>query len=314
MSATDGQAAERILRARFDGRLRRRAPIAPLTTFRIGGPAAFYVEPESTEDLDAIAAALRASGLPLLVLGKGSNVLIDDEGFPGVVVRLGRGFRWAARTPVGLDAGGAMPLPGLAGIALGHGLSGLEFAIAIPATVGGAVRMNAGAHGGSMADVVTEIQLYDLEVGRSIRVAAAEAGFAYRQTALPARSLVIGASLRLVAGDPGEIRRRMDDARAWRRETQPVGEPNCGSVFRNPEGDHAARLVEAAGCKGMRVGGAQVSTKHANFIVAGPGATAADVRTLIDAVRRSVVDRCGIELVPEVHVLGGADAGDGSGI
>ena len=197
------------------------------------------------------------AAIPFAVLGKGSNVLVADEGFPGLVLRLGRGFRWTARAGDVVQAGGAMPLPALAGVALHHGLAGLAFAVAIPASLGGAVRMNAGAHGGQMSDVVEAVELFDLRGGGQTSRGSADVGFGYRHTDLGSESVVIGASLRLHPDDPAVIRSAMDDARRWRRETQPIAEPNCGSVFTNPPGAHAAALIEAAGLKGARVGGAQ---------------------------------------------------------
>ncbi len=299
--------AEAILRAESGDRVRTSFPLAPLTTFRIGGPAALYLEPERDADLVAAGEAVRQTGIPFVTLGKGSNVLVADAGFPGLVLRLGRGYRWAARDGDRLTGGGAMPLPALAGVALTHGLAGLEFGIAIPASFGGAVRMNAGAHGSELAGVVERIEVFELLAGARRSIASSEAGFRYRNTDLPRDGVVVAATTLLRVGDPADIRRRMDEARAWRRRTQPLAEPNCGSVFKNPPGEHAARLVEDAGLKGFRVGGASVSTKHANFVVAGPGATAADVLSVIDHVRQTVAARTGIPLEPEVHLVGDLD-------
>ncbi len=241
------------------------------------------------------------------MLGKGSNVLVSDRGFDGLVIRLGRSFRWAARDGDRLAVGGSMPLPALAGVALRHGLDGLAFGVAIPASVGGAVMMNAGAHGSQMADVVTEIEVFRLSTGVTHRVPASEAGFGYRRSALPHDGVVTGVTVALRPSDPASIRSAMDDARAWRRRTQPLAEPNCGSVFTNPPGDHAASLIEGAGLKGARVGGASVSAKHANFIVAGPGANAEDVLTLIERIRREVELRAGVTLETEVRLVGRFD-------
>jgi UDP-N-acetylmuramate dehydrogenase len=299
--------AEQVLRAACGDRVRRNFSLAPLTTFRIGGPAALYLEPESDEDLAAAGSALSASGLPFLVVGKGSNLLVSDEGFPGLVLRLGRGYRWAARDGNRLRAGGAMPLPALSGVALRHGLAGLAFGVAIPATVGGAVRMNAGAHGHSMSDVITSIAVVHLGDGRAETIAGPDAGFSYRRSALPEDAVVTGVTVTLEPGDLDVIRAEMDDARAWRRRTQPLAEPNCGSVFKNPPDDHAARLIEAAGWKGHRVGGARVSTKHANFIVTDPGSRAEDVLALIRAVQAAVEADTGVRLEPEVHLVGAFD-------
>jgi UDP-N-acetylmuramate dehydrogenase len=278
--------------------------MAPLTTFRVGGPAALFLEPETAEDLGASSRAIRSAGVPYVVVGKGSNVLVSDEGFPGLVLRLGKGYRWAGRDGERLTAGAAMPLPALAGVAQHHALSGLEFGVAIPASLGGAVRMNAGAHEGDMAGVVERVEVYLLELGEARSLTSAEVGFSYRRSALPADAVVVGTTLRLGPGDPEAIRASMDAARAWRRRTQPLAEPNCGSVFKNPPGDHAARLIEAAGVKGAREGGAEVSAKHANFIVTRPGASAADVTRLIELVRARVREDQGVDLEPEVQLIG----------
>ena len=299
--------AEAVLRAACGDRVRTSLPMAPLTTFRIGGPAALYLEPETDADLVAVSAALAEAHLPVAVLGKGSNVLVSDRGFPGLVLRLGRGFRWAARQGDVVSAGGAMPLPALAGVALRHGLTGLEFGVAIPATLGGAVMVNAGAHDGSMSQVISTIEIFRWEAGRSESVEAADAGFSYRRSKLPADAVVTGAHLRLSSGDEHSIRARMDAAREWRRATQPLAEPNCGSVFKNPPDGHAAKLVEEAGMKGAGVGGVQVSEKHANFIVAGPEARADDVRALIERVQGAVEARTGVRLEPEVQLIGAFD-------
>lgn len=301
---TDLDRAATILREGVGGKLRSDVTIAPLTTFRLGGPAALYLEPDSIEDLRAVARAVREEALPVVILGKGSNVLVADAGVHGLVLRLGRGFRWAARDGDTLTAGGAMPLPALAGIALTHGLAGLEFGIAIPATIGGAIRMNAGAHGRTLADVAERIDVFDLATGQPRSLAGTDAGFRYRGSGFGPLDVVVGARLRLEPGDAVAIRAAMDAARTWRRETQPIAEPNCGSVFTNPPGDHAARLVDVTGCKGMRVGGARVSEKHANFIIAGPEARAADVLELIGRVQAEVEERWGIRLEPEVRLVG----------
>lgn len=299
--------AEAILRAACGDRVRTRFPLGPLTTFRIGGPAALYLEPESGADLMAASEAVRETAIPVAVLGKGSNVLVADEGFPGLALRLGRGFRWAGREGHRLSAGAAMPLPALSGVALSHALSGLEFGVAIPGSLGGAVRMNAGAHGGEMARVLEAIDVFELDHGSWHRLAASQVRFAYRRTELPPDAVVVAATVRLTPEDPAKIRASMDGAREWRRRTQPLAEPNCGSVFKNPPGDHAARLIDEAGGKGMTVGGAAVSTRHANFIVTSQGARATDVVALIRAVQERVEARSGVRLEPEVHLVGDLD-------
>jgi UDP-N-acetylmuramate dehydrogenase len=274
----------------------------------LGGPAALYLEARSTDDLAAVGRVLREAEVPLLVIGKGSNLLVADEGFSGVVLRLGREFRWAARDGERIAAGAAMPLPALAGVALSHGLGGLEFGVAIPASLGGSVRMNAGAHGHSLDEVVESVEVFVTGEDRVRVLPATEARFRYRGSTLPEQAVVIGATVGLAPGDPAEIRRLMDEARDWRRATQPLAEPNCGSVFKNPPGDHAARLIDTVGGKEMSIGGARVSEKHANFIVAGPGATSRDVVRLMDEIRSRVRERHGVELEAEVHLVGMVDA------
>jgi UDP-N-acetylmuramate dehydrogenase len=301
--------AERVLRQELGPKVRVDFPLAPLTTFRIGGPASLFLEAQDQADLAAAGRALRESGIAWTIIGKGSNVLVSDRGFAGLVIRLGKGFRWAAREGPRLRGGAAMPLPALANVALAHSLSGLEFGVAIPATLGGAVRMNAGAHNHSMDETLESIDLAVLPQGERRSIPAEGAGLRYRQSALPTGAVVVAATVLLVPGHREEIRRLMDEARAWRRATQPLAEPNCGSVFKNPEGDHAARLVEAAGAKGLQIGSAKVSDKHANFIVAGPGASAEDVRRLIAEVTRRVSDRFGVKLDTEVQFVGDFDGG-----
>jgi UDP-N-acetylmuramate dehydrogenase len=302
--------AERLLRERLGSQLRVGFPLAPLTSFRIGGPAALFVEAEDDHALEAVARAMDRTGAPVAVIGKGSNLLVSDEGFAGIVVRLGRGYRWAGRAGDLLTAGGAMPLPALAGIAMRHRLAGLEFGVAIPASLGGAVKMNAGAHGRSMSEVIERVEVYSLAENARHSVSAAEAGFAYRRSSLPPDGIVVGATARLDPGDEEDIRGQMEEAREWRRRTQPLAEPNCGSVFKNPDGDHAARLIESAGAKGLRLGGARVSEKHSNFIVADPGASSSDVWKLIEQVRALVETHSGVRLETEVELMGGIpDAG-----
>lgn len=284
--------------------VRRGFPLAPMTSLRVGGPAALYLEGQSERDLSAAAEAIRSTGIPWTVIGKGSNVLVSDHGFAGLVLRLGRGFRWAARDGVMIEAGGSMHLPALAGIALSHSLAGLEFGVAIPGSLGGAVRMNAGAHGGAVQHILERIDLYSIPLGRHQALAAEEARFDYRHSQLPPGSVVVGATVRLRQGRPEHIRKRMEEARTWRRATQPLAEPNFGSVFKNPAGGHAARLVEAAGGKGLSVGAVSVSEKHANFMVARPGATARDAYALLRLVQRLVEDRFGVSLEPEVRLVG----------
>jgi UDP-N-acetylmuramate dehydrogenase len=304
-----------LLRDRLEGRVEVDRPLAALTTYRLGGPAALYVEPRSAADLTALGEVLRArhpGGVPVLALGRGSNLVVSDSGFPGVVIRMGQAFSWIDPAgESGLEAGASTSLPLLANWAARRGLAGLEFAVAIPGSVGGAVRMNAGAHGGSVADHLDSAGVFALDDLELVRRRRDELGFAYRRSSLTENDVVVDARFELTADDPGAIRRRMDSYRRHRAETQPGAVQNAGSVFKNPAGDSAGRLVEAAGLKGFRVGGAAVSELHANFFVAGEGASAQDVYDLVKEVKRRVHAASGVELEEEIRFVGAFASEDG---
>ena len=293
------------LRASVSGAVEADAPLAPLTTLRVGGPAAALATAETPEDLAAIARVCSEQGRSWLVLGRGSNLLVADSGWPGVVVRLGRAFQGVEVDGDVVTAGAAEPMPGLATKTARAGLAGLAFGIAIPGTVGGAVRMNAGAHGGQMADVLIDAEVARLGDGGAIqRLPAERLRMRYRHTELPADAVVVRARLRLRPAPAEALRADMDEMRRWRRAHQPLSEPSCGSVFRNPPGDSAGRLVEAAGLKDHRVGGARVSPVHANFITVDPGGTAADVLAVIREVQQAVERVHGVRLATEVVIAG----------
>jgi UDP-N-acetylmuramate dehydrogenase len=304
-----------LLRDRVDGLVEVDRPLAPLTTYRLGGPAALYVEPHSDTDLVALGDTLRArfpEGVPVLALGRGSNLVVSDSGFPGVVLRMGQSFSWIEPAgDAGLDAGASTSLPLLANWAARRGLAGLEFAVAIPGSVGGAVRMNAGAHGGSVSDHLESARVFTLDGLELERRAAGSFRFAYRRSSLTEREVVVDARFALAPEDPAAIRQRMDSYRRHRAETQPGAVQNAGSVFKNPPGDSAGRLVEAAGLKGFRVGRAAVSDLHANFFVASDGATAQDVYDLVRAVRQRVLEASGVELEEEIRFVGRFGSEDG---
>jgi UDP-N-acetylmuramate dehydrogenase len=282
-------------------------PLGPLTTLGVGGAARRFAEPRDPAEL---AALLRDLGdEPLLVVGKGSNMLVADTGWPGLAIRLGAGFKWQRRSGTEVSSGGGTAMPALAAWLATEGLAGLEFAAGIPATVGGSVRMNAGAHGGQTADALVSVTIATPAQPEGAAYDPATLGFGYRHSALPRDGVVIEATWALRDDDPAAIRTRLDELRAWRRATQPLRQRNCGSVFTNPPGDSAGRLIEAAGLKGRAVGGASVSEKHANFIVVDPAtATAADVVTLIRLVRDEVAARGGPVLEPEVRLVGFEEA------
>lgn len=282
-------------------------PLGPWTTLGVGGAARWFAEPR---DPAALAAVLREVGdTPLLVLGRGSNLLVADTGWPGLALRLGAGFKWQRRDGTTVDAGGGTSMPALAAWLATEGLAGLEFAAGIPATVGGSVRMNAGAHGGQTADALVSVTVASPDAPDGAEHDPATLAFGYRRSALPRDGVVTAARWTLTTDDPFAIRERLDELRAWRRATQPLRQRNCGSVFTNPPGDSAGRLVEAAGLKGTAVGGASVSEKHANFVVVDPArATANDVLALIRHVRDTVAAAGGPLLEPEVRLVGFEEA------
>jgi len=285
--------------------VRRGVLLGPMTTYRVGGPAALFLEIGDEAALERACRAVATTGVPVLVVGKGSNLLVADAGFPGLALRLGDRYGAVACEGESLVAGAAAAYPVVARRSVAAGLAGLEWAVGIPGSVGGAVRMNAGGHGAETSDVLVAAEIVDLAAGVPAprRLGRAELGFAYRTSCLGPSDLVIGAEYRLEAGDRDASAARLGEIVRWRRENQPGGQ-NAGSVFTNPPGDSAGRLVDSAGLKGFRIGTAAVSRKHANFIQADPGGSADDVRRVIDAVRAKVAERTGVELALEVRLVG----------
>ena len=289
------------------GRVERDAPLAGLTTYRVGGPADVLVRARREGDLAVVAAALRAHMPPLLILGRGSNLLVSDAGFPGLALLLEGEFEEITPGEGTVQAGGAVGLPVLARRACTAGLSGLEFYVGIPGTVGGAVRMNAGGHGRETREVLTSARVMDLlGDGLGVDRSVDDLALGYRRSAISSSDVVVGATFSVTADDPAACEARIAEIVRWRREHQPGG-ANAGSVFRNPPGESAGALIERCGLKDLRIGAAVVSPKHANFIQAEPGATAADVRALVREVQRRVQAETGIELHPELHFVGFAD-------
>ena len=293
------------LEARLPRQVRRDVSSAELTTYRCGGPLAVFVRAEHEADLGAIAEVLGRTDVPVLVVGRGSNLLVADAGFPGVAITLAGELEQLDidRAQACVRAGGGVPLPVLARRAAKAGVGGLEFFVGIPGSVGGAVRMNAGGHGADTNDVIVSARVVDLADGGTRDLRRADLGLGYRQSALAPLAVVVGAVFAGRADEPEACAARVDEIVRWRREHQPGGQ-NAGSVFTNPPGDAAGRLIEAAGCKGTRFGGAVVSEKHANFFVADPGASAADVYALIALVRQRVEEAFGVHLEPELRCIG----------
>jgi UDP-N-acetylmuramate dehydrogenase len=295
------------LRAAGVEQVRADASLAELTTLRVGGRARALVTAEGDEDLAAVGRACLAHAAPWAVVGRGSNLLVSDAGWPGVAIQLGRGFRGIEFDGQLVHAGAAEPLPTLAVRVADAGLGGFAWACSVPGTLGGAVRMNAGAHGGEMADHLVEIDLLRLRTGTRETWPLATLGLSYRHSELPDDAVVVAASLRLPTAEPAAVREEISSIRAWRRAHQPLNDPNCGSVFTNPPGASAGRLIGAAGGKAIRVGGAGVSELHANFITTEPGASASDVRGVIRRVQELVLATAGVLLRPEVVMLGRFD-------
>ncbi len=291
---------EALARA-MPGRVRADEPLARHTSFRIGGPADVLVQPDTADELGVVVREAAEHGVGVTMLGGGSNMLVGDGGIRGVVVKLGRGFRRVEWSEHGVRAGAAVQLGRVARESVARGLAGLEHAEGIPGTVGGALFMNAGAYGGDVAAVVDAVWGVGPS-GAVQRLDRAALAFQYRRAMLPPGFVVtaVAFALRPDAAAPT----RMDDARRRRTASQPHGLANAGSIFKNPRGDHAGRLIEAAGLKGWRVGGARISERHANFIVNEGRAHAADVQALMSVAQRAVWERSGVWLEPEVRLVG----------
>jgi UDP-N-acetylmuramate dehydrogenase len=283
------------------------APLAALTTYKFGGAARWLLEANSEADLVRLAEALAAepAHMPVVVLGRGSNVVISDLGFRGVVVRLGSDLGELDITADGtVGAGGALPLPVLARRSAEADRGGLEFYVGIPGSVGGAVCMNAGCHGSDTSEWLMSARMVDLRTGRVREADPAALGMSYRHSEVGGDEVVTRASFRTVSRPQRDAEARIREITAWRREHQPGGTFNAGSIFKNPPGDAAGRIIDSLGLKGFRVGGASVSRRHANFFEAAEGATAQDVHDLIAEVRRRVFEESGVLLEPEVRFIG----------
>jgi UDP-N-acetylmuramate dehydrogenase len=294
---------EHELGARFGARLRAGVPLAELTSFRIGGPADLLLAVESEDELRAAMATAWCARVPAFCLGSGTNLLVSDRGVRGLVVRLGEGFARLEFDATRVRAGAAVRFGHLVEETVERGLGGLEFGEGIPGSVGGGLLMNAGAFGGEIARVVRIVHGVN-EQGESLALSAADVKFSYRRTELPPRFIITQVDFELDPGDRGALRARVAEIHEKRAARQPRALPNAGSVFKNPPGSFAGRLLEGAGLKGARLGGAAFSTEHANFIVNMGGARAEDVRALMELAQRRVKECSGISLEPEVRLVG----------
>lgn len=283
--------------------------VSQLTTYRVGGVAAFHLLADSMEDLELVVEVVKETGLPVLILGRGSNVLVADEGFDGLVVQLGA---FASNIAIGVEgdsgrveAGSAVALPVLARRTAAAGLTGFEWAVGVPGTVGGAVRMNAGGHGSDMSESLRSVHIFDLDSAQVEERPAGSLGLSFRHSDLTDSEVILRAVLELQPGHVQEAMAEIDEIVKWRRENQPGGQ-NAGSVFVNPVPHQlsAGQLIDECGLRGLRMGTAQVSTKHANFIQADPDGSSADVVSLMLEIQRRVLDATGRRLRSEIRLVG----------
>lgn len=279
-------------------------PMNRHTTFRIGGPADFFVVPETPEKLAAVVDYCRKQQVPFYILGNGSNLLVGDKGYRGVIIQVYKNMNEVQVIGEEIHAQAGAMLSVIAKQALANSLTGFEFASGIPGTLGGAVMMNAGAYGGEMKDIVKEVTVLTTD-GEMVTIPGNEMEFGYRTSVVEKKAyIVLGAVLKLEQGDQEAIRQRMEELKEQRTSKQPLDLPSAGSTFKRPEGYFAGKLIMDAGLRGFSVGGAQVSEKHCGFVVNKGGATAADVRELMKQVNEKVQSQFGVSLEPEVKMLG----------
>ena len=285
------------------GKLTADAPLAPLVWFKAGGAAQWLFEPRDAEDLADFLRGLDPA-MPVMALGLGSNLIVRDGGVPGVVVRLGKAFaKVAAVDPLTLDCGGGASGILVSSTARDAGIAGLEFLRSIPGTVGGFVRMNGGAYGGEVKDILVDCDVI-LRSGERVTLPVADLHYTYRHSELPEQAIVVAARFRGRPGEPEAIQAEMDRISASREASQPLRSKTGGSTFKNPPGEKAWELVDRAGCRGLQLGGAQVSEKHTNFLINTGEATSAEIEALGDEVRRRVKAQSGVELEWEIQRVG----------
>lgn len=286
------------------GVLQRNVPLGPLTTYKSGGPAAFFAEIEDQTTLELLVESGVFRDREVLVLGRGSNVVVSDSGFAGLVVKLGVGFGKIEIDETIVTAGASVPLPRLARASVDSSLTGLEFFVGVPGSVGGAIRQNAGCFGVETSDRLVTARVLDLNEGEIRTSASADLGHSYRQSNLQPSDLVIDASFQAERGDVSVARSELRRITRWRRDNQPGGTLNAGSVFKNPPGTSAGELIDRLGLKGLRVGGVSVSEKHANFFVAESTASSEDIYELAQLVKDRVFDLSQTNLELEIQFVG----------
>ena len=280
-------------------------PLSGYTSFRIGGPARALVTAANEEELSRTLRLLKDSRIRHILIGNGSNLLIKDGGYNGIVIKLGGDFEEMSCEGQTIEAGAACLLSRVSALAAGESLAGMEFASGIPGSIGGAVFMNAGAYGGEMKDIVESVRVMSPDGFSTFEVSADDMEFGYRHSILEENGhIVLKVRLRLEEGNQDDIRARIAELTAKRNDKQPVNFPSAGSTFKRPKGGFAAALIEEAGLKGTSVGGAEVSTKHSGFVINKGGATASDVIDLMKLVSDKVYEKSGIRLEPEVRIIG----------
>ena len=277
--------------------------LSQLSTYRVGGTAKFFTRISNSTSVEKISKFISKSGIKVLIVGNGSNLLISDSGFDGLVVQLGEDFENISVADQVVTAGGAVSLPVLARHTVKNGLSGLEWAVGVPGSVGGAVRMNAGGHGASMSDSLLLVNVFDLQTNKYKELDVEELKMEYRSTVISNYEIVIEAKFSLDTGKVEKGKEKISEIVKWRRENQPGGQ-KAGSVFMNPLGDSAGRLIDAAGLKGHEIGSAMVSEKHANFIQVKPNGSAEDVYELMKVVHSRVLEETGVSLETETVMVG----------
>jgi UDP-N-acetylmuramate dehydrogenase len=287
-----------------EGLLEANVPLGPLTTYKSGGPSRLYARPEGLEQLARIAGAVKDLDLPLLFLGRGSNLLVADAGFPGITIHIAGGFADISFDGLEVTAGAGAPLPRVARGSVDAGIAGLEFLVGVPGSVGGAVKQNAGCFGIETSDRLLSVDIVAMKSGEAFTVDADSLGLGYRRSNLASDWVVVSA---VFAGTGTEVAASGDELRRitrWRKENQPGGTLNAGSVYKNPPGTTAGYLIDNAGLKGFALGEVSVSDKHANFFVATKQATSLQIRDLIFEVRTLVAERTGVLLEPEIQMVG----------
>jgi UDP-N-acetylmuramate dehydrogenase len=287
-----------------EGLLEEFVPLGPLTTYKSGGPSRLYSRPEGPEHLSRVAAAIRGLDLPLLVLGRGSNLLVADTGFDGITIHMAAGFAEISFNGLEVEAGAGAPLPRVARASVDAGIAGLEFLVGVPGSVGGAVRQNAGCFGVETRDRLISADIVAMKSGDSFTLDVDSLGLGYRRSNLEPDWVVVSAVLAGTGTDTAQSADELRRITRWRKENQPGGTLNAGSVYKNPPGTTAGFLIDSAGLKGFAMGEVSVSDKHANFFVATQQATSRQVRDLIFEVRRIVAERTGVVLEPEIQMVG----------